>query len=252
MTGHHLNDQAETFLLALKRGAGLKGLSAMSTDSTLAQHRLVRPLLSVSRSDIVSYAEQQALQWIEDESNSDEHYDRNFLRHQVLPTLDGRWPSINKTIARSAQHCFEAQQLLDELAEQDLADCQLSENTLSVEKLTSSSQPRLKNLLRYFLASHHCLMPTGQQLAQICQQLTAEVDKSPVIQLASCCFRRFKQAMYITPIYQDISQWQHSADVVEVTVEKPVNIAAARSFGRCNYISVTEIIILKMLGRQVY
>ncbi len=239
VTGHHLNDQAETFLLALKRGSGLKGLSAMSTDSTLAQHRLVRPLLSVSRSDIIAYAEQQALSWIEDESNNDQHYDRNFLRHQILPTLDERWPSINKTISRSAQHCFEAQQLLDELAEQDLADCQLSANTLAVEKLTCLSQPRLKNLLRYFLASHNCLMPTGQQLAQICQQLAAETDKSPVIQLASCCIRRFKNALYLTSIYQDISQWQQCIDVEDLIADKPVTIALPDQLGVLNLLVPT-------------
>lgn len=213
VTGHHLNDQAETFLLALKRGAGVKGLSAMLVSSTLAQHTLARPLLAVSRDDIVDYANQQKLSWIEDESNTDEHYDRNFLRHQILPKLNERWPSINKTIARSAEHCVEAQQLLDELAQQDLADCQLSACKLSVAHLNKLSEPRLKNLLRYFLSSYNFLMPTRQQLAQICQQLNAGADKSPVIQLANCCFRRFQDNLYLTPIYQDITLWQHSVDL---------------------------------------
>ena len=167
VTGHHLNDQAETFLLALKRGAGVKGLSAMPASAKLAQHTIARPLLTVSRADIVNYANQQQLSWVEDESNNDEHYDRNFIRHQVLPNLNTRWPSINNTIARSAEHCFEAQQLLDELAQEDLFNCQVSPGKLSVAMLNKLSEIRLKNLLRYFISSHDLLMPSRQQMQQI-------------------------------------------------------------------------------------
>ncbi|TWX73872.1 tRNA lysidine(34) synthetase TilS [Colwellia sp. C1TZA3] len=238
VTGHHLNDQAETFLLALKRGSGLKGLSAMQASLPFAQHTLARPLLSISRTDIVAYANQQQLSWIEDESNTDERFDRNFLRHQILPTLNERWPSINKTIARSAEHCLEAQQLLDELAQQDLADCQHSSYQLSVAKLNVLSEPRLKNLLRYFLSRHHFLMPSRQQLMQICQQLNAEADKSPVIQLAACCIRRYKTALYLTPIYQDLSLWQQSLDLVILANEKPLNIFLPDELGVLSFSSL--------------
>jgi len=231
VTGHHLNDQTETFLLALKRGSGLKGLSAMPENSVLAQHNLLRPLLSVSRDEILSYAQQHELSWIEDESNTDEHYDRNFLRHQIIPALSERWPSINKTIARSARHCFEAQQLLNELAEQDLTVCQTAPDKLSIVKLNSLSEARLKNLLRHFLANHQLLMPTGQQLAQICQQLNANNDKSPVIQLANCCLRRFQHELYLTHIYQDISSWQHTIDVDTLATEPSVSVALPDQLG---------------------
>jgi len=231
VTGHHLNDQTETFLLALKRGSGLKGLSAMPASSVLAQHHLLRPLLSVSRNDILFYAQQHDLSWIEDESNSDEHYERNFLRHQIIPALSERWPSINKTITRSARHCFEAQQLLNELAEQDLTDCQQAPYKLSIVKLNALSEPRLKNLLRHFLASYKLLMPTDQQLAQICQQLNADADKSPVIQLANCCFRRFKHELYLTNIYQDISSWQQAIDVDSLATVESLNVALPEQLG---------------------
>jgi len=215
VTGHHSDDQAETFLLALKRGSGLKGLSAMQSEMALGEQLLVRPLLNISRADIEAYAKINELVWIEDESNTDERFDRNFLRHQVLPKLNERWPSINKTIARSAKHCFEAQQLLNELAEQDLAKCQNSINTLDVASLLEHSQARLNNLLRYFLTIHDILMPSRQQLQQICLQLSAEADKSPVVQLADCCLRRYKGELYLTPVYQDISLWQHKIDMTE-------------------------------------
>lgn len=237
VTGHHLNDQAETFLLALKRGSGLKGLSAMRSSSKLAQHTLARPLLTVSRTDIMAYAQQQNLDWIEDESNSDESFDRNFLRHTVLPELSSRWPSINNTIARSAEHCFEAQQLLDELAQQDLIDCQHAPARLSVPHLLKLSDARLKNLLRYFLSQHHFLMPSAQQLKQICQQLSADADKSPMIQLANCCLRRFKNELYLTEIYQDITAWQHVIDVDHLVNEKCVQITLPDDLGTINLLS---------------
>lgn len=224
VTGHHSDDQAETFLLALKRGAGLKGLSAMQSEMTLGQQLLVRPLLTISRAEIETYAKQHGLVWIEDESNTDERFDRNFLRHQISPKLNQRWPSINKTIARSAEHCVEAQQLLDELAQQDLTVCQSSPNKLSVADLNKLSQARLKNLLRYFLSCHGFLMPSQQQLMQICQQLNAQADKSPVVQLAQCCIRRYKGELHLTGIYQDLSQWQQSVALARLAEGKPLDV----------------------------
>jgi len=216
VTGHHSDDQVETFLLALKRGAGLKGLSAMQKEMQLGQQLLVRPLLNFSRADIEHYAKEHQLTWVEDESNVDERFDRNFLRHQILPKLSERWPSINSTIARSAEHCFEAQQLLDELAQQDLAKSQISQNVLNTSVLLSLTLPRFNNMLRYFLSQHNILMPSSQQLHQVHLQLSAENDKSPMVQLASCCFRRFKGELHLTHIFQDISLWHDTVNLTDV------------------------------------
>ncbi|MGB1262768.1 MAG: tRNA lysidine(34) synthetase TilS [Cognaticolwellia sp.] len=240
VTGHHLNDQAETFLLALKRGSGVKGLSAMSMSLNLGRHSLVRPLLAISRADIVAYANQQQLTWIEDESNQDLAFDRNFLRQTVVPVLEKRWPSINKAITRSAEHCFEAQQLLEELAQQDLVDCQRSANKLSVSSLNKLSEARVKNLIRYFLSRHNVLMPTSQQLQQIFQQLNAEPDKSPAIQLANGCLRRFKDELYLTAIYQDITLWQHSVDIDSIVDEKPLHVTLPDELGVLSFSTCSE------------
>lgn len=220
VTGHHSDDQAETFLLALKRGSGLKGLSAMQKEMKLGQQLLVRPLLDFSRADIERYAKQHQLAWIEDESNIDERFDRNFLRHQILPKLTQRWPSINHTIARSAEHCFEAQQLLDELAQQDLAKSRLSKNILDTAALLALTQARFNNTLRYFLSVHNILMPSSQQLQQVRQQLSAEGDKSPMVQLANCCLRRYKNELHLTDIFKDLSSWQETVNLTEVTETK--------------------------------
>ena len=224
VTGHHSDDQTETFLLALKRGSGLKGLSGMQNEMVLGEQLLVRPLLNISRAEIEAYAKLHELAWIEDESNNDERFDRNFLRHQVSPKLAERWPSINKTIARSAEHCFEAQQLLDELADEDLADCQQSPYKLAVSHLNTLSEARLKNLLRYFLSTHHLLMPSREQLKQICLQLNADSDKSPIVQLAERCIRRYKGELYLTKIFQDVSQWQQIINFDVITVNSVLSI----------------------------
>ena len=219
VTGHHLDDQSETFLLALKRGAGLKGLSAMSEVSVLllkgksqgnkTGQLLVRPLLKVTRVDIEHYAQENDLSWIEDEANKDLRCDRNFLRHQVMPLLTKRWPSILTTIKRSSENCQQGQQLLSELAQQDLQACQLSLSSLSVNKLATLSSARFNNLLRYFLELNNCLMPSSKQLQQVHQQMLAASDKVPEIKVADYWLRRYKGALFITPNYQIISSWQH-------------------------------------------
>lgn len=208
LTGHHGDDQSETFLLALKRGAGLKGLSAMSENTSLGIHRLVRPLLAISRQEIESYAKEHKINWIEDESNTDTSFDRNYFRQEVMPMLRQRWPSISNTINRSAEHCLAGQELLDELAEQDLKACRLSENSMAVEYLSTLSQARFNNLLRYFMSQHHCLMPSTQQIKQVREQLSANADKTPQIKVGDCYFRRFNNALYLTLPYADVSHWQ--------------------------------------------
>ncbi|WDE06937.1 tRNA lysidine(34) synthetase TilS [Thalassomonas viridans] len=208
ITGHHSDDQGETLLLALKRGAGLKGLSAMAYVSELGEHTLVRPLLAVSRQGIEAYARKHNLAWVEDESNRDTRFDRNFIRHQIMPLLTGRWPSILTTMQRSSEHCREGQLLLAELAQQDLALARLSAGSLSVPELAKLSRARFNNLLRYFLEGHKCLMPSVEQLNQVYMQLEAQADKTPAVKIAGAWLRRYRQGLYLTRDFQDISGWQ--------------------------------------------
>ncbi|MEI6893372.1 MAG: tRNA lysidine(34) synthetase TilS [Colwellia sp.] len=215
LTGHHSDDQSETFLLALKRGAGLKGLASMSEQTQLGQHLLVRPLLSVSRQEIENYAENHSLVWIDDESNQDTSFDRNFIRQKIMPMLRARWPSINNTINRSASHCLAGQELLDELASQDLIHCKSSESSLSVFALKKLSPARFNNLIRFFMAQHHCLMPSTEQVNQVREQLKAKHDKTPQIKVANHFFRRFKGVLFLTPEYNDISDWQENIELFQ-------------------------------------
>lgn len=208
ITGHHSDDQSETFLLALKRGAGLKGLSAMSNEMALSQHTLLRPLLNISRAEIEAYASSHGLSWVEDESNSDTSFDRNFIRQEVMPLLSRRWPSISNTINRSAAHCLEGQELLNELAMQDLAKAQLNSDSLHIPFLLTLSKARFNNLIRFFLAKHQCLMPSTEQLSQLRQQLDANTDKNPAVKVGDHFLRRYKESLSLTATFVDVSDWQ--------------------------------------------
>ncbi len=197
---HHADDQAETFLLQLIRGAGVKGLSSMAHFDDA--RRLWRPLLNTSRIDIESYAKQQKLKWIEDESNQNIDFDRNFIRSKVLPILKNRFNHIIKVISRSSSHLAEAQHLLDDLAKLDIKKHLKSnkyKHILQVKSLNKLSLTRAKNVLRYWLEMNDQLMPSKDLLDELLRQvLTAKKDAELKIELSKNYeIRRYKDEIYI-------------------------------------------------------
>lgn len=214
---HHADDQAETLLLQLLRGAGIKGVAAMPvlsnvegpvlsrveglapTTSVISKGGVpatVRPLLDVPRDRLLDYAQQCGLSWIEDESNADAHYPRNFLRHRLLPTLEERFPSYRDTLARSAKNFAEADELLDELARQDMQSL-VSDTTLEVSLLRALSYKRAKNLLRYFLHTQQAPMPQVAQLDDMLRQLCdAREDAAVCINYGEWQVRRYRDKVY--------------------------------------------------------
>ncbi|MED7670471.1 tRNA lysidine(34) synthetase TilS [Pseudomonas moraviensis subsp. stanleyae] len=158
LTGQHRDDQAETLLFRLLRGAGVRGLCAMPQQRPVGQGTLVRPLLDVSRAELESYAQAHQLRWIEDPSNQDRQFSRNYLRHQVMPVLTERWPQAQASMARTAAHLREAQGLLDELAQIDLAQAEtpheyawLGVPSLALAPLAALSEARQRNALSHWL-----------------------------------------------------------------------------------------------------
>ena len=197
---HHEDDQAETFLLQLIRGAGVKGLSSMAHFD--ATRRLWRPLLNASRIDIERYAKKHKLKWIEDESNQKIDFDRNFLRSKILPRLKRRFSHIVKVISRSSSHLAEAQYLLDDLAEIDLKNHLKSYNNkhkLKVKNLDKLSNARAKNILRFWLEINDQMMPSKDLLDEILRQvLTAKKDAELKIYLSKEFeIRRYQDEIYI-------------------------------------------------------
>ncbi len=209
LTAHTLDDQAETVLLQMLRGAGVQGLAAMPIVKVFAKGFLARPLLDVSRKSIQDYAVNFNLQWIEDTSNTSMRFDRNYLRHQVLPLLNSRWPAVKPVLARVADHCAEASELLEQLADQDLQLAAGSvPDTLSISVLKTLSWNRQKNLLRFWLRKLELRVPTALKLQQLLQDfLSAAADANPQMQWPGVDIRRFADDLYaFTPLPAHNSQ----------------------------------------------
>lgn len=224
VTAHHQDDQAETLLLQLLRGAGVAGLAAMPNYSQLQDVWLVRPLLEISRAEIIQYAQAQQLHWIEDETNQHTHFDRNYVRKNILPTLQNRWPSAARTLARSAKHCASAAELIAELASGDIVPCISSAGIqqLSIKALLQLSAARRDNVLRYWLQQRHLDTPSTAQLQQLLQQiLLAAPDAMPSLLIGNTLLRRYRDSLYAAP--QQISApivtqaWDLTNDLVMST-----------------------------------
>ncbi|MEC5317927.1 tRNA lysidine(34) synthetase TilS [Brenneria populi subsp. brevivirga] len=221
LTAQHLDDQSETFLLALKRGSGPAGLSAMAAQTTLGGHRLLRPLLGFPRRRLETYARSQRLSWIEDDSNRDERFDRNFLRRRILPQLRERWPHFPAAAARSAQLCAEQEQLLDELLAESLRALCQPDGSLSIDGLTPLSPVRRCALLRRWLAERGAQMPSRDRLQRLWDEVAvSRQDADPVLQLDQWQIRRFRQHLYALPLMQSLRErvlaWRPPAGPLEL------------------------------------
>lgn len=215
---HHRDDQAETLLLQLLRGAGAAGLAAMPAlrECTPGGPLLLRPLLEVPRTALLDYARQHALQWIEDESNLDLAYDRNYLRHAVMPALQARFPGASATLARSAGHLAEAAVLLRELAQQDAA--QLTDAAgLDVDGLRRLSRPRAANLLRHWLEGQGVLLPTRRLQEALRQLCDARADAQLRIGMPGGSLHRYRgRALYVavsTPLPDAGLAWHGESEL---------------------------------------
>jgi tRNA(Ile)-lysidine synthase len=185
VTAQHRDDQAETLLLQLFRGAGVSGLSGMPAIAAFGPGPIARPLLEVSRGEIEVAARKARLHWIEDPSNADTRYSRNFVRQRLLPLIREHWPGVDKSLARSASHMAAAAALLNERAQHDLAS--LADGSgLSVTALRALPTGRRRNALRAFIAARGVEMPEASRLREMSGPLLeARADAQPEVQWAN-------------------------------------------------------------------
>nr|VVV04851.1 tRNA(Ile)-lysidine synthase [Aliivibrio wodanis] len=218
LTGQHQDDQVETFFLALKRGSGPAGLSSMPSITPLSNGYKCRPLLTVSRSDIEQYAQDNELKWVEDESNKDTRFDRNFLRHEIVPNLVQRWPSFASSVSRSAQLCAEQESLLSELLQPKLMAFQNTYQGISISQLNSESELARNMLLRLWLKQFAIPLPSQVQLQILWNEVAkAKEDANPQLDLGAIQLRRFQDNLYCLPQYQDLSTWKKElSDVLDL------------------------------------
>ncbi len=188
---HHADDQVETVFLRLLRGTGPTGLAAMSFSSG----KLRRPFLSFSKEQLLTYAKEHQLNWIEDESNRNERFDRNYMRQKVVPVLKKRWPGLCKTILRTVDLCEEANTLLADMAK---IDGVTTANPWDFQPLKPLSRERKRNAIRYWLLGLKQLVPSQAKLNDFLQQIdVAAADKIPTLYLQDKVIRYYRKKLYL-------------------------------------------------------
>ncbi len=195
LTAHHADDQAETLLLALLRGSGLDGLAGLAQQRAMGCGQLWRPLLGVSRAEILQYAQQNQLKWIEDSSNGDLRFDRNFLRAEVLPKLSQRWPQAAANLTRSANLLAQARSAQERGLGRFLPVFSVGE-ALSVPLLAACEPALRADLLRHYLRRRGLILPPARVLAELPNLLRARADREPRLSWPGAELRRYREQLW--------------------------------------------------------
>ncbi|WP_371192618.1 tRNA lysidine(34) synthetase TilS [Glaciecola sp. SC05] len=230
LLAQHQDDQAETYLLQLARGAGSEGLSAMPTQFTSnSGHVFLRPLLKVGRSQLYEYAKRWQLVWIEDESNQDERFYRNFVRRKIMPALHEKWPAIASTISRSAEHQAQSVAVVDEymtFLSHDIVD---KDGQLLIAPWLNLSQESQKAMLRFWLKTRVNDMPSTAVLAQISDLHRAKDDAQPQVKWGDNIVSRYAGKLYVRtkslckphPAFEiSLNNEVYSDDVLPYTIQR--------------------------------
>jgi len=197
LSGHHEDDQAETLLLNLLRGSGPAGLAGIGAAQSFGRGYLLRPLLGVSGVDIRAYAERCSLEWIDDPSNVDTRFDRNFLRNEVMPVLTRRWPAAAASLRRSAQLVSESSALLDQLADIDIAAAGEAAQ-LRLDIVRGLSPARQRNLLKRAIRRCGLPPPPATRLFQAVEELLpARPDAQPQVAWPGGELRRYRDWLFV-------------------------------------------------------
>jgi tRNA(Ile)-lysidine synthase len=200
LSAHHQDDQAETLLMNLFRGGGPAGLAGIAAIKPFAAGFLARPLLPFSQADLRDYASLHDLSWIDDPSNHEQRFDRNFLRHEVMPRLELRWPEVAKRLQRSSGIASDAATLLDDLAAIDAAALGERNDRLSIEALCELPDARQRNVLRYAFRQLQLPTPSAAHVQRLLDEVVAARDDAePVLRWPGVEVRRYRKALYLLP-----------------------------------------------------
>ena len=198
LLAQHQEDQLETVLLQLFRGSGLQGLSGMPECTAFGSGMMLRPLLNTPKQAISDYAHAHQLSWVEDPSNQSHEYDRNFLRNAVVPLLKQRWPAIDKTVARSAKHCADAQRLVEEVADELFAEVfNPADQTLSIGRLAEHQRHPQQLIIRHWFRHRGLKMPAQALVGRILTEVAAAAGhRDPVLSGQGYRIRRYRDKLY--------------------------------------------------------
>jgi tRNA(Ile)-lysidine synthase len=234
LLAHHRDDQAETVLLNLLRGAGIRGLSAMSLTSTFERRRVIRPLLGYDRQQLIAYADEHQLRWVEDASNRDLTYSRNYLRHQIVPLLRKRWSAVSGVLAYTAERMRRTQILLEEVAAADL-QLTVSQSVeavagtghkLSLSGLGDLSDSRFGNLLSYWLRTRGFRPPSHRQMDRVIAELIHRSGSvSAIIRWPGAEVRRYDDWLYVLrPLPQPVAMGTRRWDIEQPLIVPELNM----------------------------
>ena len=239
LSAHHQEDQAETLLLNLFRGGGPAGLAGIAPLRRLGEGWLARPMLSISQGALRDYAALHDLSWIEDPSNQDRGFDRNYLRHEVLPRIESRWPGAAERLFRSSQVAGDAASLLLDLAAIDAASLGDRPERLSIAALVNLSTARQRNVLRYALRKLGMPTPSAAQLQRILDEVvSARVDAEPVLKWPGVEIRRYRERLYLLSAGEKLAsatelQWRDQAHLELGPGQGCLSLEAESDVGLC-------------------
>ncbi|MEY2699302.1 MAG: hypothetical protein RIQ52_57 [Pseudomonadota bacterium] len=200
VTAQHQDDQAETLLLQLLRGAGPTGLASMADFTAFGCGHLARPLLNTTRHDIHTYALRHKISWLDDPSNLQSDYDRNYLRLQVIPILRRRWPALTSTLARSAKLCAESALHMQMYGRDQLRHLLTSPLRMNIQQLQKLSRQEQALAIRAWLGNQHLKMPSQRIIAELLDGfIQAAVDRNPCLQWSQGEFRRYDGHIFLIP-----------------------------------------------------
>lgn len=198
LTAHHQDDQAETLLIQLLRGAGPRGLAAMPLISDFKPGWHARPLLGIERKELETYAKENSLSWVDDESNFDTGYDRNYLRHEIMPIIKKRFPAAASTLSRASSLCAEASVLLANTAREDFQSAVIGGNRFSANALYELGEIRVRNVLHQWFRDNNYPIPTSAHMKRLWEDVVCTSDEScPLVTWSGVDVRRYRDDIHI-------------------------------------------------------
>lgn len=236
ITAHQQDDQAETVLLQMLRGGGTAGLAAMPAKKIFGQGVLIRPLLNFTRADLLEYAQYHHLKWIDDESNNESRFDRNYLRLELFPMISQRWPHIKSILTKFSKQCADDEAILQTMSQIDINFCQdESDNSLIISKLLQLDEIRQRNTLRYWLRHFLGIFPSRNIIEAIQDNvLKAKKDAQPIVEWQDMKICRYEDHLYI------LREWQslNSQEIIYWhNLREPLNLPA-----RLGYLTATWVV----------
>lgn len=205
LTAHHRDDVVETFLLQLLRGAGPHGLSGIASHQPFAAGTLVRPLLSVSREQILQYARFHQLVWTEDPSNADTVHNRNYIRHEIIPALERRWPAAAERISHAVDLQRETVSMLDDTVDEKITMAhEGSAQQISIDLFSDISPSGQRWMLKRWIARASYPNPDSAHLEQMLNALNAGESSNPCVNWKGAQLRRYRKILYLTKLDPDV------------------------------------------------